>query len=253
MPWWKCFPIHEIGRIDGGRGFRTRKNVFRIGGNTFYNRKNKISMKIPESKRSKIEKIAEFRRITNGFPNLDWLVVVSPLVLPPSHRPLTPPLSPRLALACCCIPSCHATASSSLCAALSSSHRPLTALPSRHLIAPAGCCVAFHPTALTSSSHRAALLSSCSSRLLCCLSLHRPLVLLSCRPLDLSSSSHCAALLLSHLTGWLLHRLSLYRPLVVLSLRRSLIVLHRHVVASTLVTPPSCPLVMPPSHPLIIL
>jgi hypothetical protein len=70
MPWRKCFPIHEIGRIDGGRGFQTRKNVFRIGGNTFCDWKNKIPMKILESKRSEIGKIAEFRGIPNGFPNL---------------------------------------------------------------------------------------------------------------------------------------------------------------------------------------
>ncbi len=68
--WWReSFPIHEIGRIDGGRGFRTRGNVFRIGGNTFYDQKNKILMKIPEFKRSRIGLIAEFRRILNGFPN----------------------------------------------------------------------------------------------------------------------------------------------------------------------------------------
>jgi hypothetical protein len=65
MPWWERFPIHEIGRIDGGRGFRTGKNVFGIGGNTFYDWKNKIPMKIPESKRSKIGIIAEF----HGIPN----------------------------------------------------------------------------------------------------------------------------------------------------------------------------------------
>jgi hypothetical protein len=70
MPWRERFPIHEIGRIDGGRGFRTRKNVFRIGGITFYDRKNKIPMKIPESKRSKIGVIAEFHGIPNGFPIL---------------------------------------------------------------------------------------------------------------------------------------------------------------------------------------
>jgi hypothetical protein len=70
MQWQKCFPIHEIGRIDGGRGLRTGKNVFRIGGNTFYDRKNKIPMKIPESKRSEIGKIAEFCVIPNGLPNL---------------------------------------------------------------------------------------------------------------------------------------------------------------------------------------
>jgi hypothetical protein len=68
--WWERFPIHEIGRVDGGRGFRTGKNVFRIGGNTFYDRKNKIPMKIPEFKRSGIGFIAEFCGILNGFPNL---------------------------------------------------------------------------------------------------------------------------------------------------------------------------------------
>ncbi len=53
--WWReHFPIHEIGRIDGGRGFQTGKHVFRIGRNTFYDRKNKISKKITEFKRSVI-------------------------------------------------------------------------------------------------------------------------------------------------------------------------------------------------------
>ncbi len=47
-----------FGTIDGRRGFRTRKNEFRIGGNTFYDWKNTISMKIPESKRSEIGIIA---------------------------------------------------------------------------------------------------------------------------------------------------------------------------------------------------
>jgi hypothetical protein len=56
--------------MDGGRGFRTGKNVFRIGGNTFYNQKNKIPMKILEFKRSRIGLIAEFCGIPNGFPNL---------------------------------------------------------------------------------------------------------------------------------------------------------------------------------------
>jgi hypothetical protein len=67
--WRERFLIHEIGRIDGGRGFRTGGNVFRIGGNTFYNQKNKILMKILEFKRSGIGLIAEFRGIPNGFPN----------------------------------------------------------------------------------------------------------------------------------------------------------------------------------------
>jgi hypothetical protein len=43
--------------------------VFRIGGNTFYDRKNKIPMKILEFKRSKIGLIAELRGIPIGFPN----------------------------------------------------------------------------------------------------------------------------------------------------------------------------------------
>jgi hypothetical protein len=70
MPWRKCFPIHESGRIDGRRGFQTGKKGFRIGRNTFFNQKNKIPMKIPESKRSEIGKIVEFHGIPNGFPNL---------------------------------------------------------------------------------------------------------------------------------------------------------------------------------------
>ncbi len=43
--------------------------MFRICGNTFYDWKNKIPMKIPEFKRSGIRLIAEFRLIPNGFPN----------------------------------------------------------------------------------------------------------------------------------------------------------------------------------------
>jgi hypothetical protein len=35
-----------------GEDSKPEKNVFRIGGNTFYDRKNKIPMKIPELKRS---------------------------------------------------------------------------------------------------------------------------------------------------------------------------------------------------------
>jgi hypothetical protein len=44
--------------------------VFRIGGNTFYDRKNIIPIKIPEFKRSGIGLIVEFCGIPNGFPNL---------------------------------------------------------------------------------------------------------------------------------------------------------------------------------------
>ncbi len=74
--WWEHFPIHEIGRIDGGRGFRTGRNMFRIGGNTFYNQINEIPMKILEFKRSGIGLITEFRGIPNGFPNQADVVVM---------------------------------------------------------------------------------------------------------------------------------------------------------------------------------
>ncbi len=77
--------------------------------------------------------------------------------------------------------------------------------------------------------------------------------LLSCRPLVLSSSSLCTTFLLCYLTSWLLHRLLSHRPLVVLSLQRSFVVLHRLVVVSTLIAPPTCPLAMLLSHPPIIL
>jgi hypothetical protein len=71
MPWRERFLIHEIRRIDGRRGFQTGKNVFKIGRNTFYDRKNKIPMKILEFKRSGIGLIAEFCGIPNGFLNQD--------------------------------------------------------------------------------------------------------------------------------------------------------------------------------------
>ncbi len=67
--WWERFPIHEIRRIDGGRGFRTGGNVFRISGNTIYDQKNKIPMKIPQFNRFGIGLIAEFHGILNRFPN----------------------------------------------------------------------------------------------------------------------------------------------------------------------------------------
>ncbi len=72
-----------------------------------------------------------------------------------------------------------------------------------------------------SSSHCAALLLSCASWLLHCLSSRHPLVLLSCRPLVLLLFFHCATLLLSHLNGWLLRHLLLHLPLIILSLRCS--------------------------------
>jgi hypothetical protein len=81
------------------------------------------------------------------------LVVASPLVIPPSHCPLTPPLSCCLALADCCFNSPWATLLSSSRASPLSSCRPLTVLPSHCLIMPAGCCNASRPTALLLSSH----------------------------------------------------------------------------------------------------
>ncbi len=43
--------------------------MFQIGRNTFYDRKNKIPMKIPEFKRSGIGIMAKFHGILSGFPN----------------------------------------------------------------------------------------------------------------------------------------------------------------------------------------
>jgi hypothetical protein len=43
--------------------------VLRIGGNKFYDQKNKNPMTIPEFKKSRIGIIAEFCGIPSGFPN----------------------------------------------------------------------------------------------------------------------------------------------------------------------------------------
>jgi hypothetical protein len=53
--------------------------VFGIGGNTFYDRRNKIPMKIQESKRSEIGIIAEFHGISKWIsqPSCDVTRVVS--------------------------------------------------------------------------------------------------------------------------------------------------------------------------------
>jgi hypothetical protein len=61
--------MHEIGRINGRRGFQTGRNVFQIGGNKFYDPKYEIRMKIPMLKMSKIVTIAEFCGIPTRFPN----------------------------------------------------------------------------------------------------------------------------------------------------------------------------------------
>jgi hypothetical protein len=71
------FPMHEIRRIDGGRGIRTSGNVLPIGRNKFYNWKNEILMKIPEFKRSRIRIITEVRGIQSRFPNQVAVVVVA--------------------------------------------------------------------------------------------------------------------------------------------------------------------------------
>jgi hypothetical protein len=156
-----------------------------------------------------------------------------------------------LAQAGCCVASCCADLESSHHAALLSSHCLLTALPSCCLISLAGCCVASCCPSLLLSSHFAALTLSCTGWLLCRLLLRCPLVLSLCRPLGLSSFSHCAALSLSHHTGWLLHCLSLHCPLVVLSLHHPLVVLLRLVVALPLVAPLSCSLFVPSCHRLV--
>ncbi len=69
IKWWEHFPMHEIRRINGRRGFQTGGNVFQISGNKFYDQKHEIPMKILELKRSVIRIIVELRRIPTGFPN----------------------------------------------------------------------------------------------------------------------------------------------------------------------------------------
>jgi hypothetical protein len=64
----ECFLIHEIGRIDGRRGFRTGRNVFQIGRNTFYDQKNKILMKIPGSKGPESERLRNSAEFRADFP-----------------------------------------------------------------------------------------------------------------------------------------------------------------------------------------
>jgi hypothetical protein len=73
-----------------GEDSEPEKNVFRIGGNTLYDQKNIILMKIPEFKRSGIGLIAEFRGIPNRFLNLAQLKKASPS-LSVGHPP--PPTS----------------------------------------------------------------------------------------------------------------------------------------------------------------
>jgi hypothetical protein len=55
--------MHEIGRINGGKGFQPGGNVFQIGKKKFYDWKNEISI------RSGIRIIAKFRRIPTRFSN----------------------------------------------------------------------------------------------------------------------------------------------------------------------------------------
>ncbi len=71
--------------------------------------------------------------------------------------PLTAPPSCHLAQAGCCVASCYNALLSSRSATLLSYRCPLTAPPSCCLISPGGCCVASCCTALSLSSHSAAL------------------------------------------------------------------------------------------------
>jgi hypothetical protein len=105
------------------------------------------------------------------------LVVVLPLAQRLLVLSLCRPLVPLLFSDCAALSLSHLTGW--LLRPLSL-HRPLIVLSLRRScrLAPASCCI-------TS----------------CCAALS------SCRPLVLSSSSHCTALSLSHLTGWLLCRL----------------------------------------------
>jgi hypothetical protein len=65
--------MHEIKRIDGGRGFQTGRNVFQIGRNKFYDLKNEIPMKIPELKRSGIGIPRNSAKFCGILRNSDWI------------------------------------------------------------------------------------------------------------------------------------------------------------------------------------
>jgi hypothetical protein len=67
--WRELFPLHEIGRFDGGKVILNSGNVFQIGENKFYDWKKKILIKILVEKRSGLGIIAEFCGIPSGFPN----------------------------------------------------------------------------------------------------------------------------------------------------------------------------------------
>jgi hypothetical protein len=60
--------VHEIQRIDGVKVFQNIGNVFWMGGNMFYDRKNKILIKITVGLMYGIKIIAEFRGILCRFP-----------------------------------------------------------------------------------------------------------------------------------------------------------------------------------------
>jgi hypothetical protein len=40
--WRELFPVHEIGRIDGGKVFQNSGNVFQFGRYIFYDKKTKL-------------------------------------------------------------------------------------------------------------------------------------------------------------------------------------------------------------------
>ena len=148
-----------------------------------------------------------------------------PLIVPPSHQLVAP--------ACCCI----------------TSPRPFVALPSRHLVAPAGCRIASRRP-LVAPPSRQLVAPAC-----CCIASPCPLIVLR------------TALLSSRCAGWLLRcraTLSSSRRLVMpplfvssrqLDVAPSLVILlSLHcplilsscwlVVASPVLVPPSCPLVV---------
>ncbi len=64
------FRFMKSEQLMAGEDSEPEKMSSELAGTHFTITKNKIPVKIPESKRSKIRIIAEFRGIPNGFPNL---------------------------------------------------------------------------------------------------------------------------------------------------------------------------------------
>ncbi len=120
----ELFPVHEIKTIDGMKVFQNIENVFWIGGNIFYDRKNQILIKTLAGKRSRSGIVVEFCRILSGFPNQGWYCryELSQLLLLLLHHHLFYKIFPHTELPWVCWQWWWTTMSSPLCGAWCNLH-----------------------------------------------------------------------------------------------------------------------------------